>query len=218
MPGQTPAVGSAGEELGSCGFEGLVDDGEDGNNQTKQTGDRGGYWYTFTEGKGTTVVPEAGEAGGAFAMSVGGVNGSKFAANAKGRVTRGEIVFGALGMNFADPMNLYDASKYKGIAFWAKKGPGSYGMVRFKVPDAATHEAGKICRECFNDFGANIMLTESWQHFVFPWRKLKQLPDWGSPRPHMIKSDRLFSLQWQVNQPGASFDIWIDDVEFIGCK
>jgi endoglucanase len=121
-------------------------------------------------------------------------------------------------MNFVDPMALYDASQYKGIAFWAKKGPGSYGKVRLKVPDVSTHEAGGVCKECFNDFGADITLTESWQHFVFPWRKLRQLPDWGSPRPHSIKPNKLFGIQWQVNQPGADFDIWIDDVEFIGCE
>ena len=218
MPGQTPAIGNAGENLVSCGADGLIDDGEDGNNQTKVVGGRGGYWYTFTEGNGTTVVPEAGEAGGTFAMTAGGANGSKYAANAKGRVTSGQIVFGALGMNFVDPMAVYDASQYKGIAFWAKKGPGSYGKVRLKVPDVSTHKAGGVCTECFNDFGADIELTESWQHFVFPWRKLKQLPDWGTPRPHAIKPAKLFGIQWQVNKPGADFDIWIDDVEFIGCE
>jgi hypothetical protein len=56
------------KNLASCGADGLIDDGEDGNNQTKVVGGRGGYWYTFTEGHGTTVIPEAGEAGGQFAM------------------------------------------------------------------------------------------------------------------------------------------------------
>ncbi len=213
MPGRIPAV----EHLASCGSEGLIDDCEDGNNQTKVVSGRGGYWYTFTEGHGTTVESEAGAGVGMFSMSSGGLHGSKYAANAHGHVTDGEIVFGGVGVNFVDPMGLYDASKYKGIAFWAKKGPGSYGQVRFNVPDVSTHKAGGICRDCFNDFGADITLTESWQHFVFPWRKLKQQPDWGAPRPHAIKPDRLFGLQWQVSQPDADFDIWIDDVEFVGC-
>jgi endoglucanase len=217
MPGKTPDIGR-GPQLVTCGADGLVDDGEDGNNQTKSAGGRGGYWYTFKDewpGSGTTVTPEAGSEGGSFAMSPGGANGSKYAANAKGRVGRGQIVFGALGMNFVDPMALYDASSYKGVSFWAKKGPDSYGKVRFKVPDVATHKEGGVCTECFNDFGADITLTESWQQFAFPWRKLRQLPDWGSPKPHMIKPGKLFGMQGQVNQPGADFDIWIDDVEFL---
>jgi endoglucanase len=218
-PGQTPAVGHAGESIASCGAEGLIDDGEDGNNQTRPTGGRGGYWYTFTEQKGTTITPEAGEKGGSFAMTAGGAHESKYAARAHGQVTTGpSVVFGALGMNFTDPLEAYDASRYKGIGFWAKRGAGSYSRVRFKAPDVSTHEAGGVCKECYNDFGADIELTETWRHYIFPWRTLKQQPDWGSPRPHAIKPNKLFGLQWQVSQPGADFDIWIDDVEFIGCE
>jgi endoglucanase len=217
--GRNPVVNEGPETFNTCGAEGLIDDGEDGNNQTKPAGDRGGYWYTFTDGKGTgtTVWPEPGRQGGAFAMSRGGVNGSKFAANAKGRVGTGEVVFGALGLNFVDPEGLYDASKYKGIAFWAKKGPGSYAKVRLNVPDVSTQDAGGVCTDCFNYFGADLVLSESWQQFVFTWRQLKQQRGWGAPRPHAIKPAKLFSLQWQVSQPDASFDLWIDDVEFIGC-
>ena len=217
-PGQVPAIGGAGEELASCGADGLIDDGEDGNNQTKVAGGRGGYWYTFADQSGTTVTPEAGANGGTFAMSPGGVNGSKYAANVRGHIGHGHMVFGAMGFNFVDPKNMYDASQYKGIAFWAKKGPGSYAKVRLKVPDVSTDEDGGVCKECFNDFGADLTLSESWQHFVFPWRKLHQLPDWGSPRPHAIKPQKIFGMQWQVDQPGADIDIWVDDVEFIGCE
>jgi endoglucanase len=218
MPGHVPAVGGAGETIAACGAEGLIDDCEDGNNQGKVVEGRGGYWYTFADQFGTTVTPEAGAKGGTFAMSPGGVNGSKYAARAQGQVTQGQIVFGALGLNLVDPKGPYDASRYKGVAFWAKKGPGSYGVVRFKVPDISTDGDGGVCKECFNDFGADITLTEAWQHFVFPFKKLRQLPDWGTPRPHAIKPDKLFGLQWQVNKPGANFDIWVDDVEFIGCE
>ncbi len=214
MPGQTPAVGNAGEAIGSCGAEGLIDDFEDNNNQSKTTGGRGGYWYTFADQFGTEVTPEA---GGPFAPTPGGANGSRYAAHVTGRVGVGAVVFGALGVNLTDPKGPYDASQYKGVSFWAKKGAESYGVVRLKVPDVATDPEGGVCRECFNDFGTDIELTDVWQHFVFPFRKLRQLPDWGSPRPHAVKPGKLFGLQWQVNKPGANFDIWVDDVEFIGC-
>jgi endoglucanase len=215
-----PAAGEAAEALYTCGDEGLIDDGEDGNHQTKQIGGRGGYWYTFIDdtGSGSTIWPPPGEQGNAFAMSRGGVNGSKFAANAKGRVGSAEHAHGALGVNFVDPLGPYDASKYKGIVFWAKKGPDSTGRVRFRIPDVATHKAGGVCTDCYNDFGADIVLSEVWQQYAFTWRKLKQEPIWGMPRPHAIKPAKLFGLQWQVSQRGASFDIWIDDIEFIGCN
>jgi endoglucanase len=218
MPGQTPLVGSAAEATGACGPEGVIDDGEDNNNQTASVGGRGGYWYTFADDVGTSVTPEAGTKGGTFTMSPGGANQSKFAANARGMIGRGQIVFGALGFNFVDPKAPYDASRYAGISFWARKGPGSYSKVRLKVPDISTNEEGGICRECFNDFGMDITLTEDWRQFVVPFKKMKQLPDWGSPRPRSIDKSKLYGVQWQVNQPGVSFDIWIDDVEFFGCE
>lgn len=219
-PGQRASTFETIELLGACGAAGLIDDGEDGNNQTKPAGGRGGYWYTYIDGtgSGTTVWPPPGAQGNAFAMSQGGVNGSRFAARAKGRVGNAKIVYAAMGMNFTDPMAPYDASKYNGISFWAKKGPDSFGQVRFKVPDVATHEAGGVCRDCSNDFGVELMLGEAWQHFVVTWRRMKQLPDWGAPRPHGVKAAKVFGLQWQVSRPGASFDIWVDDISFIGCE
>ena len=79
--GAAPAAPSApavpGAAIGTTGFkecsaEGLIDDGEDGNNQNNNADNRGGYWYTFRDKKGTTIEPVAGEDGGTFAMSEGG--------------------------------------------------------------------------------------------------------------------------------------------------
>ena len=118
-----PAV--AGAPIGTTGFkecaaEGLIDDGEDGNNQNLPNDNRGGYWYTFRDKKGTTIDPVAGEDGGTFAMSEGG-HGSQFAARYHGKIGTGAPLFGGMGMNFVDPKAPYDASKYAGISFWAKR-------------------------------------------------------------------------------------------------
>ena len=217
-PGQIPATGNLADNGGPCGEEGIIDDGEDNNNQSKVVGGRGGYWYTFADDVGTSITPEAGAKGGTFTMSSGGANNSKFAANARGQIGRGQNVFGALGMNFVDPKNPYDASAYAGISFWARKGPGTYGKVRVKVPDIKTDGDGGVCTECFNDFGMDITLTETWQKYVMPFKKMKQMPDWGAPRPRHIDNSKLFGIQWQVNAPGVAFDLWVDDVEFFGCE
>ena len=219
MPGQKPALGNSAVSLDPCGADGLIDNGEDGNNQVLVRDGRAGYWYTFVDKQGSTVVPEAGENGGTFSMSPGGVNGSKYAVDAQGKVFgRGDVVFGAVGFNFTDPKGPYDASRYNGLAFWARKGPGSTGKVRLKVPDASTDPAGGVCRECFNDFGMDLNLTDEWKRYVFSFKKMSQLPGWGSPRRHSIDKSKLYGIQWQVNVPGAAFDIWIDDVEFVGCE
>ena len=195
---------------------GQIDDFEDNNNQNNVVDNRGGYWYTFVDKVGSTVWPEAGEAGGTFTPSEGGYN-SKYAANFKGKIGTAAIVFGALGMNFQDPKAAYDASKYEGVTFFAKRGPNSTGKVRLKVPDANTDPEGGVCSECFNDFGSDLNLTEQWQRYVIPFRDMKQMEGWGAPRKAHIDPTKIFGMQWQVNVQGADYDMWIDNLGFI-CK
>jgi endoglucanase len=213
----TPGAATSGTAaMKECGPTGQIDDFEDNNNQTNVLEGRGGYWYTFVDKVGSTVWPEAGEAGGTFAPSEGGHN-SKYAGEFKGKIGTGSIVFGALGMNFQDPKAMYDASKYEGITFFAKRGANSTGKVRLKVPDVSTDPEGGMCSECFNDFGADLNLTEQWQRIVLPFREMKQMEGWGAPRKAHIDPAKLFGMQWQVNVPGSDYDIFIDNVGFI-CK
>jgi endoglucanase len=200
----------------ACGDAGLIDDGEDGNNQNIVGADRGGYWYTFRDKRGTTVEPAAGEDGGTFTMSPGG-HASSFAARYRGKVATGAPLFAGMGMNFVDPKAAYDATKYAGIAFWARRAETSTGKVRLKIPDATTDPEGGVCTECFNDFGADINLTTDWKLYVFPWASLKQMPYWGSPRKPHIAPGKIYGVQFQVNVPSASYDISVDDLQFI-CK
>jgi endoglucanase len=203
----------------SCGPEGVIDDGEDNNNQTNPAGSRGGYWYSFVDKIGSTITPTAGSQGGTFTMSPGGANNTKFAANMKGKIGKADnppdYLFAGMGLNFQDPKAAYDAGKYKGVSFWAKKGPGASSKVRLKVPDVNTDPDGKVCKECFNDFGTDLTLTETWTKYTIPFTEMRQLSGWGSPSPGAITPGKLFGLQWQVNQPGASYDVWVDDLEFI---
>jgi endoglucanase len=206
---------TAASALKSCGPEGLIDDGEDSNNKIAGVAGRGGYWYTFVDKIGTTTSPS-----GTFKMEPGGANNSKFAARFKGKIGAADqppnYLFAGMGLNFVDPKNQYDASKYKGIGFWAKKGGGATGKVRMKVPDVNSDPAGKVCTDgCFNDFGADLDLTDQWTHYAFSWSDLHQLPGWGSPSPDAITPQKLYGIQFQVNQPSADYDVWIDDLEFL---
>jgi endoglucanase len=197
-----------------CSGDGVLDDGEDGNNQVNPAKGRGGYWYTFVDTAGSSIAPAAGQ----FAMTQGGAEGSTYAAHMTGKVGNGQVVFAGMGLNFIDPKGPYDATAYKGVSFKAKKGPGT-GKVRLKVPDVSTDPDGKVCTgECFNDFGADIELTDQWATYVFPFASMKQLAGWGSPRPAAIDPSKLYGVQFQVNSPGASFDVWVDDLKFTGCQ
>ena len=196
----------------------VIDDGEDGQNQSTVVDGRGGYWYTFVDEAGSTVWPTAGAQGGTFEMSPGGAEGSAYAAHMKGQIGTGSVVFVGMGVNFVDPKGGYDASKYGGISFWAKKGPGSTNKTRLKIPDAYTDPDGGNCSECFNDMGMDLTLTDEWQLFTVPFKSLKQMPGWGRPRRMKVDETTMYSIQFQVNDPGQPYDIWVDQIRFTGCE
>src|SRR5690606_20647320 len=143
---------------------------------------------------------------------------TKKAARMTGQIGGGDIVYAGMGLNFVDPKGQYDASAYKGIAFWGRKGPNSTGSVRLKVPDVATDPDGGMRSECFNDFGMDLTFTDQWQYFPVPFDSMKQLPGWGNPRTAGIDKTKLYSIQFQVNEKGAPFEIWVDEIQFTGCQ
>ena len=197
-----------------CPADGVIDDGEDNNNQIALNKGRSGYWYTFSDKAGSSVTPAA---GGTFTMSRGGASGSAQAAHASGKVGDGQVVYGGLGFNLIDPPAPYNAGAYKGISFWAKVGEGSTTKVRLKVPDVNTDKDGKVCTDCFNDFGMDLELTTTWTRYTIPLNTLSQLQGWGAPHPSGIDPAKLYGVQWQVNSPGASYDVWVDEIAFTGC-
>jgi endoglucanase len=214
--GAKPAAAASGAAAAykDCGPDGMIDDGEDGNNMNMPVANRGGYWYTFKDKGTTTVEPTAGEEGGTFAMSEGG-HSSQYAARFHGKIGTGAIVFSGMGMNFVDPKDQYDASKYNGISFWAKRGENSTGKLRLKVPDVNTDPDGGVCTECFNDFGLDMNVTPEWKQYIVPWKSMKQMAGWGAPQKKHITPNKIYGIQFQVNVPGSSYDIFIDDLKFV---
>lgn len=200
----------------ACTDAAVIEDGENNDHQVIVHAERNGYIYTFRGGD-TKVEPTAGADGGVFTMSLGGANGSQYAARMHGTVGADEGAFAGLGFNFTEPQVGFDASKYEGISFFARRGPDSTGSVRLKLPDRNTFPAAGECTECFNDFGADLELSDEWQHYVFRFEQLAQLPGWGAPRPARVDASTLYGLQFQVTGAGNTFDVWIDDVAFVGC-
>jgi endoglucanase len=222
IPKTQGAGGAAGSVESSpegkkCPPDAVIDDGEDNNHQAIAQKGRGGYWYTFVDKAGSTVSPTAGEQGGTFAMAPGGANGSAFAARATAKLAGGNVVFAGVGVNFTDPKGPYDASAYKGISFWAKRSETSASKVRVKLPDVNTDPDGKVCTECYNDFGMDIELTPAWTKYTIPFNQMSQQSGWGAPRTAAIEVTRVYGIQLQASTPGAEFDIAIDDLEFTGC-
>lgn len=206
--GQTAAVKD-------CPPEYMIDDCEDANNQVKVQKGRNGYWYTFVDKVGSTISPPTNHT---FIMSKGGVNGSAIAARFLGKISAsGDPLYAGMGFNLTDPKGQFDASAFTGISFYAKVGSGSVKAVRLKIPDVNTDPDGKVCTECFNDFGVDLELTDQWKKFTIPFTQMSQMDGWGSPQKDHIDKTKLYGMQWQVNKPGASYDIWVSDVQFTGC-
>ena len=201
-----------------CPASAMFDDGEDNNNQVLVQEGRGGYWYTYVDAEGLTIDPPAGATGGIFSFAQGGVHGSAYAARMKGSIAKAAVVFAGMGANFADPKGPYDASKYGGISFWAKKSPDTTPKVRFKIPDIMTDPDGGNCSACYNDFGIDLKLTEDWAQYIILFDMLKQERGWGAPHPHGIDTKQMFAAQFQVNDKGQKYDVWVDDLAFTGCQ
>jgi endoglucanase len=191
-----------------CGPDALIEDAEDGDSQVLVRAGRGGYWYTFVDAYGSTVTPS-----GPFKMSAPGHSGSKHAARMQGQIASSTpSVFPYAGMAFkiADPGGPYDASRYRGISFWAK-GPAH---VRFEIPDAYTSPEGGFCKDCYNDFNVELMLTDKWERYTILFEWLAQRQGWGDPRPGLDPAS-IYALEWEYSTPDRSFDVWLDDIAFV---
>jgi hypothetical protein len=191
--------------------DGDMDDFEDGNNQLTKLAGRDGYWWVKKDDFGSTVsmMPDDGGAGGSeVAMHMMGITTSG----------QGDENWGAgVGVNFVTQGQLYDASKYAGIAFKAKAGPKASRQVRFKIGDANTHPDGKVCTKCWNHFGMDLTLTGEWREYPILFSEVQQEPGWGSPRPESVTPSKLIAIDWTIG-PGQVYDLWIDDLVLLECK
>jgi hypothetical protein len=204
---------SSGSGANACETRALIEDAEDADDQVALKEGRRGYWYTFKDETGQTEISPREDK---FMAESGGVEGSSYAIRMHGKLAKGGEVYAGVGFDFLEPRRPYDAARYSGISFLAKKAPSSIAMVRLKMPDANTDPDGKKCTDCYNDFGVTFELTDEWTRYTVKFDQLKQEQGWGEPRPQAVGANELFGLQWQVNTPDGEFDVWIDDVRFEG--
>ena len=190
--------------------DGLIDDFEDDNTQLAKTGGRDGYWWTAQDANGSTIDPPK------FAAAEGGAGSAK-AAHFKGSTSSENGAWGVnFGVNFLAEKAPYDGSRYAGVSFKAKAGPNSTKKFRFKIGDINTHEDAGVCKDCWNHFGQDITLTEEWTEYRVLFANAKQADGWGQPRPAALTTDKLWNIDFSVG-PGATYDLWVDDVQFLSC-
>jgi len=197
----------------ACSRGAQIENGEDGDDQIAVRDGRGGYLYTYGDDKGTELEPK----GDDVRPASGGANGSEYALRIQGKLGDSDDAFAGIGFAFAEPKGPYDASRWRGVSFMARRSPATVAAARLKIPDVHTDPDGKVCTDCYNDFGVAFQLEEGWTRYEVDFANLKQEPDWGNPRPEKIDPAKLYGLQWQVVGRKGEFDLWIDDVSFLGC-
>jgi hypothetical protein len=124
---------------------------------------------------------------------------------------------GGLGTNFPDRPK--DATRFDGIAFWARKGPSSFSAIRLGVADVHSSVEGGYCdpnapdgypNRCDDRFGTFVNLSLSWQFFVLDFAEMRQ-GGWGKRAP-TFDLTQLYALSFAYQ--AGNWDVWIDDVFF----
>jgi hypothetical protein len=114
----------------------------------------------------------------------------------------------------------YDASKYKGITFWAKIDSGASPSLRVAFPDKDTQPDGNMCETgissgptaCYDHYGYRITLDSTWTKHTVLFSQLGQ-EGWGHAGTAFDPTS-LYEVLFQISV-GANFGFWIDDVAFI---
>ena len=198
----------------ALGTADLVDDLEDGDDAILAAGGRVGNWYTFHDATATGVqMPSEAD----FKPASGGAGGSKFSAETSGM---GFTDWGA-GMGFdlnnaGTTRGMYDAGKYKTLAFKAK---GNVTLrLAFEIAGTVPMTEGGTCMpsttmgmECEDMHGTTIKLTADWAEYEIPFANLKQ-EGWGKVVPFDAKT--AMGISFQTADPNVVFDFAIDDVRF----
>ncbi|MGC4095051.1 MAG: hypothetical protein QM756_45460 [Polyangiaceae bacterium] len=198
----------------------LIDDMEDEDGSIFLSHGRAGVWFSYNDetnrddGSGTTQWPKAGAE--RFFMDPVSPR-RKDSTRAAHTMGSGYSNWGA-GIGFDLLVQQpYDASHYKGLTFFLRRGPGADASLRLNVTDGNTSPLGGRCdtnhNGCYSDFGFDLSASEAWQEVKLTWDELSQ-PSWAVTRYDAIETSLLYGIRFQAPQ-NSSFDFWIDDVAFL---
>ena len=192
-----------------------------GTGATIQTATRGGGFYMFNDMTGMQtpppgMLPPATSVSRCMSTYALCMSGKNFTTWGAGMGTDFAPTSGGMG---AGEKQTYDASAYKGVAFWAKSN-GAATAVRVSFKDKNTAPEGGVCDKaatmgaeaCNDDWGKGITIGAEWAPHTIMFSDIRQA-GWGKAfTEFQIKN--VYSIQYQVAQ-GVDFDLCIDDVAFI---
>jgi hypothetical protein len=203
--------------------ESMIDDMEDPDDAILMLDGRRGAWFVLNDGTdGGVQVPAMGTP---FNMTSipGGRGASTYAAHTSGQgfVSWSPLIGFWLRKSPSAFKQLYDASRYNAITFWAKTSrPDSArfsAFVRVQLPDKNTDPDGQVCTAdgslgCSDHFGKTIELMPDWVKYTIRFNTLTQA-GFGNPAPS-LDAAHVYGIEFQFTL-GSSFDFWIDDIAFV---
>lgn len=206
----------------------MIDDMEDNNQRILLRNGRNGGWNTYNDGSADTMQWPT--AMGFFVMSaVSPPRGSSsYAARTYGRGLLPSTGWATLTLNFVNapaagesnadggiegglPADVYDASAYAGITFFARVAPDAQTTIRVSISDLNTNLKGGICKVCYDAFGSNLLMTADWARYKISFAEMMQRA-FGDPFP-ALDAAHVFAIDFSFIGTEA-FDLWVDDVAF----
>jgi hypothetical protein len=191
----------------------MIDDMEDGTPTICDSGDRHGAWYGFGDGT-ISAIPKL----DANATIPGGRGSSQRAVEFTGGGYTGFGAIVGVTLNEVDLSRLpYSASSVGGLTFWMKTNVPVTVQVPLLatalVKDGGQCIAGGPPSNCNNHFSFQITAPPStWTQYQVPFTALRQLQAGTA----IWDPSQLLGVEFLVG-PGASFDLWIDDIAFYNC-
>lgn len=190
--------------LRAAGTSPSLDDFDDGDLRLPAAEERVGTWYTFTDETEGCAKLGVEKAASSPALHFSGAGFSKWGAG-----------FGvSLAWSLAESgVCTYDLSAYSGVRFRAR-GNASVRM-NFPTRESAFQSRGGECPDsegCFDQQGRTIALSPELQDFEISFCSLSQR-GFGAPLG-ALDSKLTTNLNFLVESTG-SFDVWLDDIEFV---
>lgn len=179
-----------------------LDDFEDGDVSASLPGLGTSNWHSYHDRHGSTLLPE----GDLVATRS---DDSKYAAHISGTLAAKRFTWGGVALQPSDRGSPFDLSPWRQVCFRVR---GS-GEMRFDVADVNTTPEGGVCRRCYDNFGANLTLSEGWTEHCVPFDSLSQL-GWGVPQGELTPS-KVVELRWSMQTPNSAYDLWLDDVRLL---
>ncbi|MGK3966802.1 protein kinase [Sorangium sp. So ce118] len=171
-----------------------------------------GAWFTYHDGsEGGAQEPD--DAAGLVTATMPARGDSTLAVHTSGNDRFAE--WGA-GIGFHLSNADYDATGYRGIAFWARAEEGLSTDLLVAFVDRQTHPGGGICGPeegqvpCYDHFHTRVTLASDWKHVKVPVECLVQT---GYGVFDALAQSGLRDIQFSFSA-GQAFDLWIDDVAF----